>query len=214
MARPTRIIVVRHGETEWNVEGRLQGSQDSALTHRGRTQSERLGRALKKLKISAAYSSDLGRAQETARIALAWASKTNVRFEVDPRLREISYGKIEGLTWREVEELHPTIHRSMEERRQDFAPPGGETRGQLVERITATLKELGHRHRSETIFVVTHGGALSAFLRHVLGIPAAERRFVRAENCALNRFDLRGEHFRLITWGERSHLDIDLDGDA
>ncbi|MBK8010782.1 MAG: histidine phosphatase family protein [Deltaproteobacteria bacterium] len=211
MARPTRIIAVRHGETEWNVEGRLQGSRDSALTERGRKQSERLGCALTKVKLTAAYSSDLGRARETAQIALARASKASVRLELDPRLREISYGRIEGLTWREVEALHPDIHRSMEERRQDFAPPGGESRTELVERITETFKELGRRHRSETIFVVTHGGALSAFLRHILGIPAAERRFVRAENCALNRFDFRGDHFRLVTWGERTHLDLDVD---
>ncbi|MCK6545560.1 histidine phosphatase family protein [Myxococcota bacterium] len=197
----SELWILRHGETEWNVEGRLQGSSDSPLTARGRAQSEAAARATQHVAFTCIYTSDLGRAQHTARLV---RGERALEIHTDPRLRELRYGHVEGMTWPEIAARHPGLREEL--RRQDFAPPGGETRAELQARVAAAMHDIARRHVGARVLVVTHGGALSTFLRFVLGVPLEAPPGFRADNCALSRFDLEGDRFRLVTWGVADHL--------
>lgn len=199
----TELWTIRHGETAWNVEGRLQGASDSPLTARGRRQSEAAREAIARLDLRAIYTSDLGRARQTTEIV---RGERPVEIHLEPRLREISYGTVEGLTWGEIARQHPELHRELERRQPDFAPPGGETKHALTARVAAAMRDIARAHAGGAVLVVSHGGALAAFFRHVLAIPADTAPAFRAENCALSCFEHAGGHFRLRTWNAADHL--------
>jgi probable phosphoglycerate mutase len=200
----TELWILRHGETEWNLAGRLQGSGDSPLTERGQQQGEAAAVALAaRGPIDALYSSDLGRAERTARTI---GRVIQIEPRIDPGLREISYGGLEGRTWAEIERDFPEIHRSLVEHPATFAPPGGESRQALQRRVVAALTAIAAAHPGQRVAVVTHGGALTAFLRAVVGIPLEVPAAFRSMNCALHHFDYEQERFRLITWGLIEHL--------
>jgi broad specificity phosphatase PhoE len=183
----TRLILLRHGETEWNVEGRYQGQLDSALArHRP----------------AALYSSDLGRAHETAR---ACADAAGLAVVLDARLREQHLGRWQGLLQSEIQEKFPAEFQRLKGD-PDFEAPSGESARQCATRILTCLEEIAGRHPVEQIAVVTHGGAASVLLRHTLGIPlGAPRRFERP-NASWNVFLFGRGRWFLETWGDVSHL--------
>jgi len=200
---PTRLILLRHGETTWNVEGRYQGHLDSPLTPRGESQARALARRLASATFTALYSSDLGRASRTAGI-IAQATGHEVR--PDPRLRERHLGIFQGLHKSEIKQKLADEYRLFKTAGPDHAMPGGESARQSAERSLACLEELAHRHAGEIIAVVAHGGTISVLLRHTLGIPLeTPRRFGRF-NASWNVFTWHDEKWRLETWGDVSHL--------
>ena len=168
---PTRIILARHGETDWNLERRWQGHSDRPLNETGRAQAEELAEQLAGEPISAVYSSDLVRAHETARIV---AERLGLDVVAVPGLRERQFGTWEGLRDVEVERLYPGLRN----------PPDGETRDELLRRVLESLEAIAAAHADETVLVVSHGGPIRALLRH----RADPRHEERAGNCSV--FDL------------------------
>ncbi len=199
----TELILLRHGETEWNSENRLQGHRDSALSREGLRQADALAARLTTVSFTALYSSDLGRALETARRI---ATRTGHSVVPDTRLRERGLGILEGLTRDEASQRHPEVFASYSEGAPDYVVPQGESTSQRLRHAVECLEELGARHRGERLVVVTHGGVLSLLFRHSLGIPHGVRRTFSVLNAGWNQFDYHDGTFRLVTWGDITHL--------
>ncbi len=157
---PVTVVVVRHGQTEWNEQGRWQGRLDSPLTELGRKQALEARRIVMQQPIHAVYSSDAGRAMETARIILG---ELELPIVPHPALRERDYGVYEGLTAAEIEERYPgTRFRDVGGSRETWAPPKGETMAQVRERVRSFLLDLVQSHAGETVLLVTHSGVVRA----------------------------------------------------
>lgn len=199
----TRIIIVRHGQTEWNVRGIRQGHLDSPLTERGLAQAKALAERLKRERFSYLYSSDLGRSVQTAREI---AVLTGHEILTDQRLRERNLGIFQGLNAEQIEARYPEERHLMRTTGPGFVIPGGESMVQQVERNVAFLNSLAVRHRGETIVVVTHGGVVSGFFRHTLAIPLEAPRRFEFVNAGLNIFVQEDGNWMLLTWGDVSHL--------
>jgi probable phosphoglycerate mutase len=199
----TQLILVRHGQTEWNIAGIRQGHLDSRLTERGMAQAKALAQRLARERFSALYSSDLGRAVQTA---MAIADLTEHEIVTDPRLRERHLGIFQGLNGNEILEKYPEERRLLRTLGPDYVIPGGESMKQQVERNVAYLTDLAHKHVGETIVVVTHGGVVSGFFRQTLAIPLDAPRRFEFVNAGLNVFAYEEEYWVLLTWGDVSHL--------
>src|SRR5919197_5490556 len=150
---PTRIILARHGETDWNRERRWQGHSDRSLTEAGREQAQALATQLAAEHIDAVYSSDLVRAHETARIV---AERLGVDVVTVPGLRERRFRSWAGLQDVDFERRFPGVH----------GPPDGETREEMARRVLESLDAIAATHRGRTVLVVSHGGPIRAELRH------------------------------------------------
>jgi probable phosphoglycerate mutase len=199
----THLIIVRHGETEWNIAGIRQGHLDSKLTEKGVAQAKALGQRLGRERFSALYSSDLGRAIQTAREI---ADVTGHEIVTDPRLRERHLGIFQGLNAEEITKKYPEERRLFRTQGPDYVIPEGESMRQQVERNVAYLNDLAHKHTGETIVVVTHGGVVSGFFRHTLSIPLDAPRRFEFVNAGLNVFIHEEQNWLLLTWGDVSHL--------
>jgi probable phosphoglycerate mutase len=199
----TQFIIVRHGQTEWNIAGIRQGHLDSRLTTKGIAQAQALGARLAREKFAALYSSDLGRAVQTA---MAVADLTGHEIITDPRLRERHLGIFQGLNAHEITEKYPEERRMLRTMGPDYVIPGGESMRQQVERNVSYLTGLAHTHAGETVVVVTHGGVVSGFFRHTLSIPLDAPRRFEFVNAGLNVFAYEEENWMLLTWGDVSHL--------
>jgi probable phosphoglycerate mutase len=199
----TQLIIVRHGQTEWNIKGIRQGHLDSPLTGRGLAQAKALGQRLAREKFSVLYSSDLGRAIETAKEIV---SVTGHQIVTDARLRERHLGIFQGLNADEINERYPEERRLLRTSGPGYVIPGGESMIQQVERNVAFLDSLAVRHAGETIVVVTHGGVVSGFFRHTLAIPLDAPRRFEFVNAGLNVFAHEDGNWLLLTWGDVSHL--------
>jgi 2,3-bisphosphoglycerate-dependent phosphoglycerate mutase len=199
----TQLIIVRHGQTEWNIKGIRQGNLDSRLTEKGMAQAKALAQRLTREHFTALYSSDLGRAVQTAEEV---ASVTGHEIITDPRLRERHLGIFQGLSGEEIKQKHPEeykLHRSLG---PDYVIPGGESVKQQVARNIAYLNEIGSKHLGETIVVVTHGGVISGLFRHTFSIPFNAPRRFEFTNAGLNIFVYEEGNWFLLTWGDVSHL--------
>ncbi|MEE8519587.1 MAG: histidine phosphatase family protein [Dehalococcoidia bacterium] len=164
--------LVRHGETEWNADGRFQGQTDVPVHDGGRKAAALTGQRLAGVAFAAAYASDLRRARETAEIVLAAqppAQAPAPRF--DPALREIAYGVFEGLTWEQIQRSDPVMADRHVLRDLDFAPEGGESFRGLLTRTDAFVHRVKADHPSHDILVVGHGGSLRALAVSALGLP-------------------------------------------
>lgn len=199
----TELILIRHGETEWNSLGRLQGHQDSQLSAKGLRQADALAARLASVSFHALYCSDLGRALETARRIAVRTGHTVVQ---DTRLRERGLGILEGLTREEASQRHPEVFAEYAAGGPDFVVPGGESASQRLRHAVECLRELGARHAGGRIVLVTHGGVLSGLFRHCLGIPPGAPRTFSVLNASLSQFDYHEGAFRLVTWGDVNHL--------
>lgn len=186
----TTIILVRHGETEWNREGRVQGQQDSALTPLGRAQAKQVAERLAMESVEVVYSSDSGRTMATAN---AIASRLNLPVNPEPRLREISVGSWEGLLIRELAERFPEEQAAwIKDRTRSRG--GGETLGQLRERGWAAVADIAAANPGCTVVAVTHGGTIQAIAGHVMSIPIEKSRSLRGmENCAMTWIEFESD---------------------
>ena len=202
----TRILVARHGETVDNAGERWQGWSDSPLTPRGRAQAQALARRLASEPLAAAYSSDLGRALETARIA---CSPHGLEPQPLPALRERDVGLFSGLTGPEVAARYPG---AMESRATlgvlDWAPPEGESFRQMLDRILPAIDEIAAAWDGHTVLVVTHGGVIRLLTAHVLGEDWAQVYQRHPSNCGLSICVYeRGQTPSLECFDECGHLD-------
>lgn len=202
----TQLILIRHGETLWNTERRMQGQQDSPLTERGLWQARQLGLRMKTMEFSALYSSDLPRA---ARTAGAIAAETGHEILADERLRERHFGLFEGLTQKEMQSRAPEAYERFMSRDPHYAVPGGESPAAFFARCRAVLEELARRHAGQSIAIVTHGLVLDSAYRAATGLALDAQRPVPLVNASLNWFACDGEHWSAGAWGDAGHLGPD-----
>ena len=203
----TRIVAVRHGQTAWNVDARIQGQLDVGLDETGRWQALRLAQALADERFDAVYSSDLGRAWETAQ---AVAEAAGVALRADERLRERGFGVFEGLTFAEIEQRFAPQAQRWRSRDASFGPEGGETLASFVERAVDAVAAIAARHRGQHIAVVTHSGVLDALYRAASRIPIDAPRTWQIGNARINRL-LHGEQgFMLVGWNDQLHLETSV----
>ena len=208
----TRILALRHGETTWNQDKRLQGQLDIPLNERGHWQAARAAAALRDEAIAAVYSSDLARAHQTAH-AIAAALALEVR--THSGLRERHFGAFQGKTWTELEVEEPEATLAWRTRVPDFAPGGdGETLLQLRERIETTFNGIAARHPGEQIVIVAHGGVLDMVYRLATGLELQAPRTWTVENAAINRLLWTPEGLSLVGWADANHLEDGSDDDA
>jgi probable phosphoglycerate mutase len=207
----TRVIIVRHGQTQWNLKLIRQGHLDSPLTDRGRAQAKALGERLAQERFAALYSSDLGRAIQTAQTIAAVTGHTVV---TDARLRERNLGVFQGLGREEIERRFPEEYRLHRSLGPDYVIPSGESVLQQVERNLLCLNEIAEKHLADTVVVVTHGGVLSGLFRHTFSIPFSAPRRFEFMNASLNVFNFENGSWFLQTWGDVSHLGTVGTGDG
>jgi 2,3-bisphosphoglycerate-dependent phosphoglycerate mutase len=201
--KPTTIIAVRHGETEWNRIGRQQGHLDSPLTPLGRQQALSMADTLSGMSVQLIFSSDLGRAQETATII---AARLNLPVRTDARLRERNLGILEGQTMSQFRERHPSEAALLASGDPDFALPSGESARQRFVRNVRCVEEIARMHAGNTVLVVAHGGVLHSFFHRAVQLPLETRRSFSLYNAAVNVFTVADSGWRLETWGDVSHL--------
>ena len=204
MLEPTRIIAIRHGETTWNVDARIQGRLDIPLNATGRQQAERMALALKDDPITAVYASDLARAWETAQY-LGRARGLPVKPEAG--LRERGFGAFEGKTFAEIEALLPDQSRRWRKRDPEFAPAGGESLLALNQRVVEATERLAARHPGELIALVGHGGVMDVLYRAATGLHIQAPRTWALGNAAINRLLWTPQGLTLVGWADTQHLD-------
>ncbi|MFZ5549250.1 MAG: histidine phosphatase family protein [Pseudomonadota bacterium] len=199
----TRILAVRHGETAWNVDTRLQGQIDISLNATGQEQARRLAEALAGEGIEAIVCSDLVRARDTAQ---AVADRTGLSLATDAGLRERHFGIFQGHTYAEVERLWPEESARWRRREPEFGAEGGETLQGFYDRCVATAGRLAAAHPGRTLLLVTHGGVLDCLYRAASRIALNAPRTWELANTGVNRLLFTSEGFTLVGWGDTQHL--------
>ena len=208
----TRIVAIRHGETAWNVDTRIQGHLDIPLNATGRWQAQRTAGALIEEGISAIYSSDLLRALQTAQ---ALGAALSLPVATDTRLRERAFGVFEALTFVEIEARWPAEARRWTQRDPDFAPAGGESLREVYARCISAVQTLADAHAGQTIALVAHGGVMDCLYRAATRQGLQTRRAWPLGNASVNRLLYTGSDLTLIGWSDTRHLDaVALDESA
>lgn len=204
--KATRIIAIRHGETAWNVDTRIQGQLDIGLNARGQWQAEQVAKALAQEPIAKIYASDLARAFTTAQ---AIARHNPHAREVHPHagLRERAFGTFEGQTWADIETRWPEESKRWRQRDPHFAPPGGETPVQVRERVEATVNAIAREHMGELVVLVAHGGVMDVLYRLATHQEIHAPRTWELGNAAINRLLWTPESLSLVGWADTHHLD-------
>ena len=204
---PTTLLLIRHGETAWNAERRLQGHLDIPLNPEGERQASLLAAALAGEALDLVVSSDLMRARQTAQ---AIANLRGMSLQVEPGLRERCYGGFEGLLYSEIEARYPREFAAWQARDVDAVlPPGqncGETFRDFYARATGAILALARAHPGKTLALVAHGGVLECAYRLAQGMPLETPRNFKVFNASVNRFVLEEGRLVLRSWGEVGHL--------
>jgi probable phosphoglycerate mutase len=203
----TEIVLIRHGETAWNAERRLQGHLDIGLNEQGLRQAEALGAALALEKFDAVYVSDLQRALQTAR---AVAQHHDLPLQVDAGLRERCFGAFEGLLYADLCNCHPAAYASWIAREPDVRyPPGeniAETLNEFYARSIAAFERIVQSGRHDKIAIVSHGGVLDCIYRAAHKMPITVERDFDVFNASINRMRWVDGEFQLQEWGNVAHL--------
>jgi 2,3-bisphosphoglycerate-dependent phosphoglycerate mutase len=202
----TRILAIRHGETAWNVDTRIQGHLDIPLNEVGLKQAQHLGQALAQHDaVDAVYASDLSRAHTTAS-AIAQAMGQTVTTHTG--LRERHFGAFQGRTFAEIEVALPEHALHWRKRTPEWVPPGGgESLVMLRERILSTVDALAARHPGQQIVMVAHGGVMDILYRAATHLGLQAPRTWQLTNTAVNRLLWTPQGLSLVGWGDTSHLD-------
>ncbi len=200
----TRVLAIRHGETAWNVDMRIQGQLDIPLNDTGRWQAQRLALALAEEGIDAIYASDLLRALETAQAVSAGSGLSIV---TDTGLRERGFGEFEGLTFKQVEQRWPEQSERWRKRDPLFGPRGGEALQDFYTRCVSTVTRLASAHPGQTIAVVAHGGVMDCLYRAATRLELQAPRSWQLGNASINRLLYTPQGFTLVGWSDTWHLD-------
>ena len=203
----THVVIIRHGQSQGNAEGRFGGHTDTPLSPRGRRQAQATARALAGEKFSAIYASDLPRAIETAS---PLAKLTGVTLETTEALRERSVGVMEGLTFEEAAEQHPEQYQALLRRDFEHVLSGGESYRQTLDRASRMLDEAIEQHRGGRIVLFAHTGTICILILHLMGAldaPELKPVWIATANCGIARFDLRDDGFvRVLCINDTRHL--------
>ena len=200
----TRLVAIRHAQTAWNAEWRLQGQTDIPLDALGRQQAGRLPEALRHEGLVAVVSSDLGRALETAQ---ALAGPLGLPVLVDAGLRERHFGILEGHVRGDIDGRFPDLARRWHAREPDFAPPGGESLRQLNARCLAAVQRQALAHVGQAIALISHGGVLDCLYRAATGLALDLPRTWPLGNAGIHRLLHTGQGLALTSWNDSAHLD-------
>lgn len=203
----TEIVLIRHGETAWNAEGRIQGHLDIPLNETGAAQAAALGARLGGRRFDSIYSSDLGRAFETAQPIARLTASAVAR---DARLRERNLGVLQGLTGEEAMAAHPRAWTAFKARRPDEPLEGGESLSVFTRRVVGIFSELAVLHAGGRVVVVTHGGVLDAIYRHATAMALDAPRDFPIYNASVNIVRRSGSRWEIGSWGDVSHLPKEL----
>jgi len=204
----TRLCLIRHGESDWNAQRRVQGQIDIPLNARGRSQAAAVARGLAAERFTALYSSDLQRALQTAE---PMANARGLPIRPDAALRERHFGVLQALTAEEANERYPQASLRHAARDPEFDYEYGESLAIFERRIRECLVELFRRHAGETILVVTHGGVLDIAYRQATGRPLTSRRDFGLPNGGVNWLEGDIDGWHVILWADVRHLDAALD---
>lgn len=207
MSATTHVVIIRHGQSQGNAEGRFGGHTDTPLSPRGRRQAKATAKALASEKFHAIYSSDLPRAIETA---TPLAQLTGAPLETTDALRERSVGVMEGLTFEEAAEQHPEQYRALLQRDFDHVLAGGESYRQTLDRASRKLDEAIEQHKGGRIALFAHTGTICILALHLMGAldsPELKPVWLATANCGIARFDLRDDGFvRVLCLNDTRHL--------
>lgn len=200
----TRVIALRHGETDWNADARIQGFTDIPLNATGRWQARRLAEALAHEAIDVVYASDLSRAFETAQAVARLQGRDVVP---EPALRERHFGAFQGRIFKDIEREEPEQALRWRRRDPDFSPEGGESLRAFYERCVRRAESLAAAHPGQTVALVAHGGVMDCLYRAALRIDLQAPRTWQLGNASINRLLYTGEGFTLVGWSDTGHLD-------
>jgi 2,3-bisphosphoglycerate-dependent phosphoglycerate mutase len=203
----TRVILIRHGQTIWNLEKREMGQLDSQLSEKGEMQAKALAKRLENVHFSALYSSDLGRALQTAQYISEISGKVII---TDTELRERNMGIFQGYTREEIAKKYPdewAAHNSPA--KFDYVIPNGESQRQRHERSIRAFNRLADNHSEEQIVIVSHAGILRTIFEYVLCLPPGNEGRFKRRNATYNVFCKENEQWSLDVWGDTSHLGSD-----
>ena len=199
----TELILLRHGETDWNRELRFQGHVDVALNATGLEQARRLARRLARETVHRLYASDLLRAQQTARPV---AQQLGLASVIDPALREQSFGRVDGMKVDDIKAQHPQAWEGWLRFQEDFCMPDGETTRQFHARVMDAVYRLVAAHPGETLVVVTHGGVLDMIYRTARSLGLSGPRQSEIPNAGLNRVRVHEAGIDILDWADVAHL--------
>ena len=200
-----KLVIVRHGETEWNVQHKVMGQLDSPLTAKGIQQAKAIGDRLRRLKFTSIYSSDLGRAVQTANIIAETCGKQII---FDAELREWNMGIFEGLTVSEMHKKFPQERQDYEQIGDEYIIPKGESLTQCRARGFRILNAIAERHSDENVVVVTHGCVLMGFFEMVLDLRSGNTWRFKLDNANFCTFEYVKERWSLVVWNDVSHLEM------
>jgi broad specificity phosphatase PhoE len=207
MSLTTHVVIIRHGQSQGNAEGRFGGHTDTPLSPRGRRQAEATAKALASENFDAIYSSDLPRAIETA---TPLARLTGARLEITDALRERSVGVMEGLTFEEAAEQHPEQYQALLRRDFEHVLLGGESYRQTLDRASRKLDETIEQHKGGRIALFAHTGTICILILHLMGAldaPELKPVWIATANCGIARFELRDDDFvRVLVINDTRHL--------
>lgn len=203
MAAMTELILVRHGETDWNRELRFQGHVDVGLNAIGLEQARRVAARLADVPARHVYVSDLLRARQTAQPV---AAELGIASLTEPALREQSFGIVDGMRVADIKEQHPQAWESWLRFHEDCCMPGGETTREFHARVMDAVHRIVAAHRGATLVVVTHGGVLDMIYRTARSLPLSGPRQSQIPNAGLSRVRVRETAIEIVSWADTSHL--------
>ena len=209
----TRLLLVRHGHTAWNSDGRLQGQLDIPLDEIGQAQAAAIAQRLARERPVAIYASDLSRTQQTARWIQNAVAETILPdppppLVLEPRLREMHFGEWQGMTFAEIQAAQPEALAAWQANRMTDAPPGGETLAQLVDRVQMVYHEILAAHPDGTVMLVGHGGALQVLLCLALGLAPERFWQMQLDNTGLADLRIYPEGAILNLFNDTCHLEM------
>ena len=199
----TRLCLVRHGETAWNAEGRVQGQTDIPLSALGLAQARAAAEVLCRHDFSTIYSSDLSRVRQTAEPS---AHKLALPLQLDPGLRERHYGIFERLLYTEVRSRYPEHYERFHRKDPDYDFETGESLRTFYERALGTVKSIAERHSGEQVLVFTHGGVLEMVYRFARDVGLSSPRDFGIPNCGVNWVEVSARGWDVQCWADIGHL--------
>lgn len=200
-----RLLLTRHGQTDWNIAGRYQGQSDVPLNQTGQLQAGQIAQRLSRETIHAIYSSDLSRAADTAQKIINLQRQSPV-LHMDSRWRELSFGDWEGLTYKEMSAHSPELFSNWMADPKNISTPNGETLTQLAERVKSAFDEIKNNHKDQTVLVVAHSGSLQTLLAVTLGVDLNRYWQFRVGQASLSELNIVEDSFVLNLLNEITHL--------
>jgi broad specificity phosphatase PhoE len=203
-----KIYLIRHGQTDWNIQRKIQGSHDIPLNETGRRQAKKLAQGMDSRPVSRIFSSTLTRARETAECI---SSRQGVEIYFMPQLIEVEFGEWEGLTWEEIDTRFPKEHKLWRENPAQVAPPGGETQAQIKKRCAETVHEIIKRtNGKEDAAVVSHGATLANMITYMLRNDTKEGIIVSNSSITTIDYNPVSKVFTLLHSNDITHLEDEV----